>query len=69
MTELPGAYLEYPRRRYGMDHDRYAWSNLFDRPKVNWPNGARVVLPEYFRLQNDGKKNQWVVAKPTEVPA
>jgi hypothetical protein len=27
-----------------------------------------VVLPEYFHLQNDGKKNQWVVAKPTEVP-
>ena len=31
--------------------------------------GARVVLPEYFRLQNDGKKTQWIVAKPTEVPA
>jgi len=32
------------------------------------PNGSRVVLPEYFHLQNDGKKNQWVAVKPTEVP-
>lgn len=43
-TELPGAYLDYPRRRYGMDHDRYAWSSLFDRPKVEWPDGARVAV-------------------------
>ena len=27
-----------------------------------------MVLPEYFHLQNDGKKNRWVVAKPAEVP-
>ena len=28
-----------------------------------------MVLPEYFRLQNDGKKEKWVVAKSTEIPA
>lgn len=44
MSELPETYLQYPRRRYGMDHDRYAWSNLFARPKIAWPNGARVAV-------------------------
>jgi hypothetical protein len=36
--------------------------------KVEGPSGARVVLPEYFRLGSDGKKDQWVAAKPAEVP-
>ena len=46
----------------------YQWNEQLVT-KVNAPNGARVVLPEYFRLQNDGKKSQWVAAKPAEVPA
>jgi hypothetical protein len=37
--------------------------------KVDGPNGSRVVLPEYFNLRSDGKKDQWVSAKPAEVPA
>ena len=37
-------YLRYPKRRYGMDHDRYDWSMLPDRPAVQWPGGARVAL-------------------------
>ena len=41
---LPPEYLEYPMRRYGMDHDRYRWSMLPGRPKVRWPDGARVAL-------------------------
>ena len=41
---LPDDYLEYPLRRYGMDHDRYDWSMLPDRPAVQWPGGARVAL-------------------------
>lgn len=41
---LDPTYLEYPNRRYGMDHDRYQWSLLKDRPKVAWPNGAKVAL-------------------------
>lgn len=41
---LPASHLEYPLRKHGMDHDRYEWSNLFDRPPVKWPNGARVAL-------------------------
>jgi hypothetical protein len=46
----------------------YKWNDQLVT-NVNAPNGSRVVLPEYFRLQNDGKKNQWVVAKSAEVPA
>ena len=30
--------------RYGMDHDRYDWSMLVDRPPLAWPNGARLAL-------------------------
>jgi len=53
-------YLKYPRRRYGMDHDRYEWSMLPRREKVAWPNGARValwVVPalEWFPLDMKGQ--------------
>jgi len=41
---LPKDYLEYPKRRHGMDHDLYPWSNLFARKPVEWPNGAKVAL-------------------------
>jgi peptidoglycan/xylan/chitin deacetylase (PgdA/CDA1 family) len=41
---LPADYLRYPYRRPGMDHDRYDWSILFRRPRVEWPRGARVAL-------------------------
>ena len=41
---LPDDYLEYPLRRYGMDHERYEWSMLPQRQKVAWPNNARVAL-------------------------
>ena len=33
------------------------------------PQGAQVQLPEYFRLNEDPKKTQWLPVKPTEVPA
>ena len=41
---LPQSYLEYPRRRPGMDHDRFGYSNLFNRKPISWPGGARVAL-------------------------
>lgn len=57
---LDPGYLEYPKRRYGMDHDRYAWSMLKDRPAVAWPGGAKVALwitvaLEVFPLDENGK--------------
>jgi allantoinase len=41
---VPENYLDYPLRRYGMDHDRYDWSMLPERKPVVWPNNARVAL-------------------------
>lgn len=57
---LPAEYLTYPYRRPGMDHDRYAYANLFERKPVEWPGGARVALwivpaLEFFPLDMTGK--------------
>ena len=41
---LDESYLQYPRRRYGMDHDRYAWSMMTDRPPLVWPGGKILAL-------------------------
>lgn len=52
---LDPAYLGYPRRRTGYDHDLYPWSSIFDRAPVAWPGGAKIVVwivvaLEYFPL-------------------
>ena len=57
---LDPAYLDYARRRHGMDHDRYAWSMLADRAPVAWPNGAKLALwvnvaVQFFPLNQSGK--------------
>lgn len=41
---LPPEHMKYPMRRYGMDHDRYEWSSLTARPRIEWPGGARIAL-------------------------
>jgi allantoinase len=41
---LDDSYLRYPHRSYGMDHDRYPWEMLKDRPEVTWPGGAKVAV-------------------------
>ncbi len=41
---LPTSYFAYPFRRPGMDHDRYTYSNLFQRQPIAWPGGARIAL-------------------------
>jgi peptidoglycan/xylan/chitin deacetylase (PgdA/CDA1 family) len=53
-------YLKYPKRRYGMDHERYQWSMLSKRKPVQWPGGARVALwvtvsLQWFPLDQQGK--------------
>ena len=60
MTHLADEFLEYPMRRHGMDHDRYGWSNMFERPPIEWPNGAKIALMvtvplEFFPLNQTGK--------------
>jgi allantoinase len=57
---LPANYFDYPFRRPGMDHDRYAYSSLFKRKSVRWPNEARIalwILPtlEFFPLDMTSK--------------
>ena len=48
---LSDDYLKYPKRGHGMDHERYTWSQLHERPAVTWPNGARVALWVVTQLQ------------------
>ena len=52
--------LEYPMRRHGMDHDRYAWSMLAERTPVRWPEGRTLALwinvsVEHFPLDATGE--------------
>lgn len=52
---LDPSYLEYPKRRHGMDHDIYPWSNILERKPVTWPGDKNVALCvlvplEYFPL-------------------
>lgn len=58
MSLDPG-YLEYPKRKRGMDHEHYPYSSLFDRKAVQWPDDKKlliwpVVSLEYFPMvRND----------------
>ncbi|KQP46234.1 polysaccharide deacetylase family protein [Pseudorhodoferax sp. Leaf274] len=49
---LDPIHLDYPMRRYGMDHDRYAWSMLTDRPPVRWPGGKPLAVWINVSLQH-----------------
>ncbi len=57
---IPDDYLKYPKRRYGMDHDRYEWSILNKRQKIQWTGSARIALwvtvaLEWFPLDQKGQ--------------
>ncbi len=48
-------YLEYPKRRRGMDHDYYPYSIMHQRPPVTWPDDNKlliwpVISLEYFPM-------------------
>jgi allantoinase len=52
---LDPAYLTYPKRAHGYDHDLYSWSALHTRKPVHWPEGKTVavwlcVSLEYFPI-------------------
>ena len=49
---LDDAHLQYPKRRPGMDHDRYAWSMLTDRRPVIWPGGKTLAVWVNVSLQH-----------------
>jgi len=55
---LPKSYLKYPKRKKGMDHDLYPYSNMFERTPVTWPKNKNVALwvtvaLEYFPLTSN----------------
>jgi peptidoglycan/xylan/chitin deacetylase (PgdA/CDA1 family) len=58
---LDPAYLAYAKRGRGMDHDLYPWSNLFERPAIAWPGGARVAVWIVISLE-------WFPITPTDTP-
>ena len=58
---LDPAYLEYPLRRQGMDHDLYDYSNLFARPPVAWPGGRPVAIAIVVNLE-------WFPILPSDTP-
>ncbi len=58
---LDPAYLDYPKRREGYDHDLYAWSSIFDRTPVAWPEGKSVAVWICVSLE-------WFPITPSDVP-
>lgn len=58
---LDPAYLEYPKRREGYDHDLYAWSSIFDRNPVQWPEGKSVAVWLCVSLE-------WFPIMPSDAP-
>ena len=53
-------YLEYPKRSYGPDHDRFKWSMLADRAPVQWNNGKQLAVwintsLQFYPLNQRGK--------------
>jgi allantoinase len=57
---LDAAHLQYSMLRHGMDHDRYSFSQLHERPAVQWPHGKPLTLwinlsVEHFPMNPAGK--------------
>jgi peptidoglycan/xylan/chitin deacetylase (PgdA/CDA1 family) len=58
---LDPAYLEYPRRRYGYDHELYNWSAIQERKSVIWPGQKAVAVWVCVSLE-------WFPITPTDTP-
>ena len=54
-------YLEYPHRHQGMDHKLYPYSNLFQRPQVQWPSAKSVAIWPVISLE-------WFPMVPSDTP-
>lgn len=57
---LDPSFLQYPKMRHGMDHDRYSWSMLAERAPVQWPGGKPLAVwinlsLEHFPLNPKGE--------------
>jgi peptidoglycan/xylan/chitin deacetylase (PgdA/CDA1 family) len=58
---LDPAYLEYPKRRHGYDHELYEWSALHERKPVQWPDGKSVAVWICVSLE-------WFPITPSDTP-
>ncbi len=58
---LDSAYLTYPKRRLGYDHDLYAYTPLAQRPPIAWPDGKTVATWIVVSLE-------WFPITPSDVP-
>lgn len=58
---LDPAYLDYPNRRHGYDHDFFDWSAIHRRKPVIWPNGKSVALWVCVSLE-------WFPIMPSDTP-
>jgi peptidoglycan/xylan/chitin deacetylase (PgdA/CDA1 family) len=58
---LDPAYLQYPKRRNGYDHDLYDWSALHTRTPVHWPKGKSVAVWVCVSLE-------WFPITPSDAP-
>lgn len=58
---LDPSYLEYPKRREGMDHDLYIPSPLPTRKPVAWPDGKTVAVTLLVNLE-------WFPITPEDTP-
>jgi allantoinase len=58
---LDPAYLEYPKRRQGYDHDLYPWSAIHERKPVSWPGGKSVAIWLCVSLE-------WFPILPSDTP-
>lgn len=58
---LDPAYLDYPHRRHGYDHDLYPWSAIRDRKPVEWPGQRSVAVWLCVSLE-------WFPIQPSDTP-
>jgi allantoinase len=58
---LDPAYLEYPKRRHGYDHDLYEWSAIQTRKPIIWPSGKSVAVWICISLE-------WFPITPSDTP-
>jgi allantoinase len=58
---LDPAYLDYPKRQHGYDHDLFGWSAMHERPPVQWPDGKSVAIWLCVSLE-------WFPITPSDAP-
>lgn len=52
MSLIPDSYFDYPLRRKGMDHDRYAARYLRDVPSFQWQGGKTLLVWACVHLEH-----------------